>query len=101
MVKEWIRRLFSRSMRKEEKPWAMLEIQEFEADGRVKMGFDYNDAFVEKVKSLGFQAETDEDTVQLFFLASALRPMSLMAGDEAVQSEAHPQLSSNQNVLMQ
>lgn len=76
----------------------MLEIENFEADGRIKMAFDFNPAFVEKVKALGFQAETDEDTVQLFFLASALRPMSLV-GDESVQSDSHPQLSEPQNVL--
>ncbi len=79
----------------------MLEVQAFESAGRVQLGFDYNPAFVEKVKALGFQAETDEDTVQLFFLASALRPMSLVGGDEAVQSAEHPALSSQQNVLVQ
>lgn len=101
MVKKLIKSLFGRVMRSQASPWAILEVQEFAHDGRVKMSFDYNQAFVEKVKSLGFQAETDEDTVQLFFMTSALRPIQLMAGDEAVQSDAHPSLSSPQNVLIQ
>lgn len=101
MVKKWIRSLFSRAMRKAEAPWAMLEIEAFEVDGRVRVSFDYNDAFVQKVKDLGFQAETDEDTVQLFFLTAGLRPTQLMAGDAAVQPDAHPNLSSQQNVLVQ
>lgn len=98
-MKKLIRRLFSRSMRTGE-PWAMLEVESFEADGRIKMSFDYNEAFVAKIKSLGFEAETDEDCVQLFFVASALRPAEL-AGDTPVQSSEHPNLSSQQNVLIQ
>lgn len=101
MVKGLVQRLFGRVMRQQKTPWAMLEIQAFEPDGRIRMGFDYNPAFVEKIKELGYQAETDEDTVQLFFVASALRPMHLAGGDEAVQSNEHPNLSSQQNVLAQ
>ena len=98
-MKKLIRRLFSRSMRDGE-PWAMLEVEKFEADGRIKMSFDYNDAFVAKIKSMGFEAETDEDCVQLFFVATALRP-AVDGGDAPVQSSEHPTLSTNQNVLIQ
>ncbi len=77
----------------------MLEVEKFETDGRIKMSFDFNPAFVEKIKSLGFQAETDEDTVQLFFTAAALRPATDF-GDPVVQSDAHPQLSSPQNAVI-
>ncbi len=79
----------------------MLEVESFEADGRIKMSFDYNDAFVAKIKAMGFEAETDEDCVQLFFVASALRPAELTNGDDTVQSTAHPNLSSQQNMLVQ
>lgn len=98
-MKKLIRRLFSRSMQGGE-PWAMLEVESFETDGRIKMSFDYNDAFVAKIKAMGFEAETDEDCVQLFFVASALRPAT-MGGDDPVQSAEHPTLSGQQNVLMQ
>lgn len=100
MVKALARRLFARVQQKQKEPWAMLEVAAIEDGGKIKMSFDYNDAFLAKIKSMGFQAETDEDTVQLFFTASALRPMTL-AGDEAVQSDAHPTLSEPQNVLKQ
>ncbi len=98
-MKKLIRRLFSKSMKSGE-PWAMLEVEKFEEDGRIKMSFDFNDAFVAKIKALGFDAETDEDCVQLFFVASALRPAET-SGDAPVQSDAHPTLSSQQNVLVQ
>jgi hypothetical protein len=101
VVRAWIRRLFSSSQRKLKQPWAVLEIEAFEEDGRIKLAFDYNPAFIEKIHALGFHAETDEDSVQLFFLTSALRPMALSEGDEAVQSMEVPSLSSPQNVLMQ
>jgi hypothetical protein len=80
-------------------PWANFEITGFEKDNRVKVTFHWNDAFIAKCKELGFQAETEEDTVQLFFYASQLRPTELSGGDNPVQSEEHPALSSQQNVL--
>lgn len=101
MVKKWVRDWFSRVMRKQAEPWATLEIESFEEDGRIKLAFDFNEPFIEKIKGMGFQAETDEDSVQLFFLTAALRPMTLAGGDEAVQSAEHPSLSSPQNLLVQ
>lgn len=101
MVKKWVRSWFSRVMRKQEAPWATLEIESFEPDGRIKLAFDFNQPFIDKVTSMGFQAETAEDTVQLFFLTAALRPMALVGGDEAVQPAEHPSLSSPQNMLVQ
>lgn len=82
-------------------PWAAFEVVGFEEDGRVKVNFAWNQKFITKIKALGFDAETDEDRVQLFFFASSMRPTSLNAdpGDDPVQSEAHPQLSAINNEL--
>lgn len=99
MVRSLIRKLFSRVHQKIAEPWACLEVMDFEADGRVKMQFDFNPAFVKKINELGFQAETPEDSVQLFFLASALRPLG-MEGNDMVQPDEAPNLSSPQNILM-
>lgn len=101
MVRNLLQRLYSTASARSTKPWAVLEVQDIEDGGRVKIGFDYNKAFIERVKKMGFHAETDEETVQLFFMASALRPITLAGGDAAVQPDAHPQLSSNQNTLVQ
>lgn len=81
------------------KPWAMFEIDGFEEDGRIKVRFSWNSAFIKKINDLGFQAETEDDSVQLFFYASQMRPTELSSGDDAVQSAEHPQLSSQQNIL--
>jgi hypothetical protein len=80
-------------------PWATFEVRGFEDDGRIKVEFNWNSAFIQKIKDLGFQAETEEDSVQLFFYASQMKPTQLAMGDDPVQSEEHPQLSSQQNVL--
>jgi len=81
-------------------PWATFEIAGFEVDGRVKVMFNWNNAFIQKIQDLGFQAETEEDSVQLFFYAAQLKPTELTGGDDPVQSNAHPQLSGQQNMLM-
>lgn len=80
-------------------PWATFEIGGFEDDGRVKVLFNWNDAFIAKIHSLGFQSETEEDSVQLFFYAAQLRPTQLSGGDDPVQSLEHPQLSDQQNTF--
>lgn len=82
-----------------ETPWATFEIGGFEDDGRIKVMFNWNAAFIKKINALGFQAETEEDSVQLFFYASQLRPTHLTEGDDPVRSDNHPTLSSQQNVM--
>lgn len=107
MVK-FLKNLFKRKAEREvflaeqealDSPWAIFEIKGFEPDGRIKVGFNYNKAFITKINELGFQAETEEDSVQLFFYASQAKPTEFASGDPAVQSEAHPTLSAQQNVL--
>lgn len=80
-------------------PWAMFEVNGFENDGQIKVEFTWNDAFIYKLNLLGFTAETEEDTVQLFFYASQMKPTAIsdIDGDETIQSEDLPQLSSNAN----
>lgn len=82
-----------------EEPWAVFEVMGFEADGRIKVSFNWNQAFITKIYSLGFQAETEEDSVQLFFYASQMKPTELASGDSGVGTDAHPQLSGQQNML--
>lgn len=76
------------------KPWASFEITEFEQDGRVKVECNWNKAFIEKIYSLGFQAETEQDSVQLFFYTSQLRPTELDGEIETATSIEHPNLKT-------
>ena len=51
---------------------------------------------------MGFQAETEEDTVQLFFYASQMKPtdISFAEEDEQAKSEAHPNLMNDINRMV-
>jgi hypothetical protein len=82
-------------------PWASFEIAGFEPDGRIKIKFNWNQEFIRRIKAIGFEAETDEDTVQLFFYTSSMRPMNLASDpeDNMVQSSTHPQLSQASNEI--
>jgi UDP-N-acetylglucosamine enolpyruvyl transferase len=78
-------------------PWACFEVVGFE-EGRVKVEFNWNQAFIDELDKLGFTAETQEDTVQLFFYASQMKPTSVeTSGDPSVQSSDLPNLSANTN----
>lgn len=55
---------------------ASFTVTGFEED-RIRVEFDWNRAFIDAINKLGFVAETEEDTVQLFFYASSMRPTSI------------------------
>jgi len=93
------RQTFLDNQEKSTYPWAMFEIVGFKEDGQIRVEFNWNDAFIEKINALGFKAETEEDSVQLFFYASQMKPTELSAGDEPVQAEATPRLSSPANIM--
>lgn len=96
LLAKWLDRIDSKS----ETPRASFTINGFEDQGRVKVEFNWNDAFIKKVRGLGFDAETDDDVVQLFFYTAMMRPTELSEGEAPVASDAHPQLSNQRNVLI-
>jgi hypothetical protein len=85
--------------KKSDLPWACFEVVGFEEDGRIKVGFDWNPAFITKINSLGFKAETEEDTVQLFFYAASMRPTSFGGEDSPPELLEHPNLASDTHLL--
>lgn len=104
----WFKKLFGKKTEREayiaeqeniNEPWATFEIRGFSQNGQIKVEFNWNKAFIAKLHELGFQAETEEDSVQLFFYASQMRPTALSGGDDPVQPMEHPQLSDQQNIL--
>jgi len=109
---QWLKKLFAPQLTTEEvvkkfveikeqslEPWACFEVTGFEDNGRIRVEFKWNDAFIAKIRPLGFEAETEEDSVQLFFYTAQLRPTELSVGDESVNSVEHPTLSGPQNVF--
>jgi hypothetical protein len=73
---------------------------DFPEDGQIKVEFNWNAAFIKRINALGFQAENEQDTVQLFFYASQMKPRDLAdlgGDDDAAQSDNHPTLTSPTN----
>lgn len=95
-----VRDAFMAAQEKQDEPWAMFEIVGFHANDQIKVEFNWNEAFIKRINELGFQAETPEDSVQLFFYASQMKPTELSGGDDTVQSDGTPQLSSPSNRMM-
>lgn len=85
-----------------DKPWAMFEVNGFEKNGQIKVEFNWNQAFIDTLNELGFTAETQEDTVQLFFYTAQMKPTALTmdGGDETVQSADLPTMSPNANRMV-
>lgn len=84
--------------RKSKTPWAVFSIDGFEDNGLIKVNFLWNPAFIEKIHALGFHAETEEDSVMLFYYASQMKP-DFMDKEGAVQSDQHPSLTSASNEM--
>lgn len=91
-----IRNTFIAAQEMTDTPWAMFEVVGFQEDGRIKVEFNWNETFIKRLESLGFVAETPEDSVQLFFYTAQMRPTNL-DGDVSVQSDDLPTLSSPVN----
>lgn len=92
--KALVRRIFNKLHEQSTEPWATFEVQSFSDDGQMKIEFNWNKAFIQKIHSLGFHAETEQDSVQLFFYTSQMRPTSLahVSDDDGIAPSDHPQL---------
>lgn len=81
-----MRELFLKECEKSQAPWASFEVVGFdESKAKVQMG--WNQSFIKSLHEMGFSAESDEETVQLFFYASRLTPSDLIENDEPVSED--------------
>lgn len=100
MVKELLQKALNWRHNADAEPWASFEVIGFEEDGRIKVNTNWNDAFVKKINALGFQAETEDDSVQLFFYTCMARPTELDGVEEdSAISNGHPNLQNDTHQL--
>jgi len=100
MVKSALEKLLDWRRDASKEPWASFEVTGFEDDGRIKVQTNWNKAFIEKIHALGFKAETEEDSVQLFFYTAQARPTEFDgAEDDPAISSGHPNLQSDTHTL--
>jgi len=100
MVKEWVEKWLVKKRDASPEPWAAFEVHGFEKDGRIKVVTSWNKAFIKKINDLGFQAETEQDSVQLFFYTAQARPTFFDGAEEdPARSSGHPNLSHDTHEL--
>lgn len=100
MLIKMLQKALNRRLKSSKEPWASFEIMGFEDDGRIKVVTGWNKAFITKIHALGFQAETEEDSVQLFFYTAQARPTEFDgAEDDPATSTGHPNLMSDTHQL--
>lgn len=99
MVRRLLERALNRVRKNADEPWGSFEIHGFEDDGRIRVRTDWNDAFIAKIHELGFRAETEEDSVQLFFYTAQARPTEFDGVEEEAVTEGHPNLQHDTHTL--
>lgn len=90
-IQEWL-------LKRSSTPWACFETSGVDADGRIPMIMHWNKAFYENLVRHGYQGTTEEETIQLFFIASQMLPADGLAGD-SVNPGATPNLTNEANTL--
>lgn len=78
------------------KPWACFETTGPDATGKLGFSISWNSAFTTNLQKLGMASQTDEETVQMFFLQLRMVPESLME-DGSVNPHATPELTNDAN----
>lgn len=87
-----------RFAKKSKKPWACFETAGPDTTGRLAFSISWNEAFVKNLQELGMAGQTDEETIQLFFLQMRMIPESMDTDtDTVVNPEATPNLTSDAN----
>jgi len=100
MVNELLQKFLTKRRDKSEEPWAAFEVTGFEKDGRIRVTTNWNKSFIKKIHELGFHAETEEDSVQLFFYTAQARPTAFDGAEEdPAISPGHPNLQSDTHSL--
>ena len=87
-----LRGMYDKARGMEDEPWAMFEIQGFNDDGQIKVHFNWNSSFIDSIRQMGYNEETEEEMVQMFFFVTKMAPTGLA---EQVNPAGHPSLQSN------
>jgi hypothetical protein len=93
MKQSWLVRFKEWWSKTSKKPWACFETCGPSDDGILEFSISWNNAFIRKLKEMGYTGGNDEEIVQLFFLSTRVLPENLI-GDDSVNPESMPQLSS-------
>jgi|SRR5271163_1402606 len=99
MKQSWLVSLKEKIAAYSNKPWAVFETSGPDVTGKLGFAIAWNPAFVENLQKLGMAGQSDEETIQLFFLQLRMIPESMDpdATVETVNPEATPNLTDEAN----
>lgn len=83
------------------KPWASFETGGPTDEGRIAFTISWNDAFIDVLKKAGYEADTEEEMVQLFYLSTQMIPESVLeeVENDIINPAATPKLTSEATIL--
>jgi hypothetical protein len=102
MKRSWLIRLKEKLVSRSSKPWACFETSGPSAEGRIEFSISWNTQFIKQLRAAGFEADTEEAMVQMFFVSARLIPEQSMLPDideDVVNPEEMPRLTSDANIL--
>jgi len=98
MKRSWLVALKEKLAGLSSKPWACFETTGPDATGKLGFSISWNEAFTRNLQQLGMAGQTDEETIQLFFLQLRMIPDSMLEKEsEAINPEATPHLTDEAN----
>lgn len=84
-------------MARSKKPWACFETSGVE-DGQLGISIRWNKAFIASLHAQGVQGQTDEETIQLFFMFMSSRIADdATGGADVVNPSGTPTLTNEAN----
>jgi len=92
--------LLDKSQRGSKVPFGGYFTTGIAADGQAPIQFVWNRAFIENIRAAGYSCETEEEMVELFYVAVRPTPQYDVE-EEPVNSEEHPMLSNDGNYFRQ
>lgn len=99
MKRKFLIALQEKLVSKSKEPWACFETSGPDKEGRLGFSISWNKAFIANLHQQGYQGMNDEETVQMFFLATHMIPEEMMNDLDTVNPDATPNLTNEANTL--
>ncbi len=74
------------------KPWLEIISEGIESDGRVRLEFDWNSAFIEHIREFGFVGHNEEECVRMYVEALTNKTMSDIEARQPQSSSQPPEI---------
>lgn len=98
MIRKFLLWLLDKSQQKSKEPFGAYFTSGIK-DGQAPIQFIWNKAFIDNIREAGYACETEEETVEMFYIAMRPTPIQYDDEEDVINSEEHPLLSNDKNYL--